>query len=63
MSAALTLLIPIALLAVAVVLALGLWNMLRAGSGNASQKLMRWRVVLQFVAVVLVMTAIYFARG
>jgi len=49
-----------ALIAVAIVLALGLWNMLRAGPGNTSQKLMRWRVVLQFVAIVIVMAAIYF---
>ncbi len=53
--------IPMVLIAVAVVLCLGLWNMLRAGSGNMSQKLMRWRVVLQFVAIIVVMTAIYFA--
>ncbi|MHA1547695.1 MAG: twin transmembrane helix small protein [Alphaproteobacteria bacterium] len=46
-----------------VVLGLGLWNMMRAGSSNFSQKMMRWRVGLQFVAVILVMTAIYFTRG
>jgi len=55
--------IPLALLAVVIVLVVGLWNMLRDGPGNRSQKLMRWRVVLQFVAVILVMTAIYFTRG
>lgn len=53
-------LITVALVAVAVVLAVGLWNMLRHGSANLSQRLMRWRVVLQFVAVVLMMTALYF---
>jgi hypothetical protein len=63
MNAALYSLIPLALLAVVVVLVLGLWNMLRDGPGNISQKLMRWRVVLQFVAVILVMTAIYIYRG
>jgi hypothetical protein len=63
MSPVLTFLIPLALLAVVVVLGLGLWNMMRDGSGSTSQKLMRWRVVLQFVAVILVMTAVYFARG
>lgn len=52
--------IPIALIAVAVVLCLGLYNMLRAGPGNMSQKLMRWRVVLQFAAIVIVMAAVYF---
>jgi hypothetical protein len=54
-------LLPVALGAVALVLALGLWNMARAGSANTSQKLMRWRVGLQFVAIVVLMTA-YLAR-
>lgn len=62
MSAALSAFIPLALLAVVVVLGLGLWNMLRAGPGNKSQKLMRWRVVLQFAAVVIIMAAVYFTR-
>jgi len=52
-------LIPLALLGVVAVLALGLWNMLRGGSAKLSQKLMRWRVVLQFFAIVAVMAAIY----
>jgi hypothetical protein len=63
MNTALYTLIPLALLAVVLVLVLGLWNMLRDGPSNISQKLMRWRVVLQFVAVILVMTAVYFTRG
>ena len=63
MNTALYILIPLALLAVVVALVLGLWNMLRDGPGNISQKLMRWRVVLQFVAVLLVMSAVYFTRG
>lgn len=62
MSTFFTSIIPMVLIAVAIVLCLGLWNMLRAGSGNTSQKLMRWRVVLQFVAIIVVMTAIYFAE-
>jgi Hypoxia induced protein conserved region len=53
--------IPFALAAVATVLLLGLWNMLRGGSSNLSQTLMRWRVVLQFIALCLVMAAIYFS--
>jgi hypothetical protein len=52
--------IPIALVAVAGVLFLGLWNMMRGGSPNLSQTLMRWRVILQFIALCLVMAAIYF---
>jgi hypothetical protein len=53
--------IPFALVAVATVLLLGLWNMMRGGSPNLSQTLMRWRVVLQFIALCLVMAAIYFS--
>ncbi len=52
-------LVPIAIGAVAIVLLLGLWNMLRGGSPNVSQRLMRWRVGLQFVAIVIIMAAIW----
>ncbi len=54
--------VPVSLAAVACVLGLGLWNMLRAGDSNLSQKLMRWRVGLQFLAVILIMAAAYFMR-
>ena len=37
-----------------VVLCAGLINMMRGGSSNTSQKLMRWRVGLQFVAILVV---------
>jgi hypothetical protein len=53
-------LIPIALAAVAVVLTLGLWNMARGGSASRSQSLMRLRVAAQFVAIVVMMAALYF---
>ncbi|MCE9648546.1 MAG: twin transmembrane helix small protein [Parvibaculum sp.] len=52
---------PILMAAVVVVLGLGLFNMLRGGSGSRSQMLMRWRVGLQFLAVILLMLALYFA--
>lgn len=52
-------LVPVALLAVVGVLGFGLINMMRGGSANLSQKLMRWRVLLQFVALVTVMLAIW----
>ena len=48
-------LLPIAVAAVAVVLLLGLVNMMRGGSANTSQRLMRLRVLLQFVAIVIAM--------
>ena len=51
--------VPAAVVAVAVVLLLGLGNMLRGGSPNTSQKLMRLRVLLQFVAVVVIMLTIW----
>jgi len=47
--------VPIALAAVAFVLLLGLINMMRGGSPNTSQRLMRLRVLLQFVAIVVAM--------
>ena len=51
--------VPIAIGAVAVVLVLGLANMLRGGSPSTSQNLMRWRVVLQFIAIIVIMTTIW----
>lgn len=52
----------VAVLAVFVVLLLGLWNMMRGRSSNTSQTLMRWRVGLQFLAIVIMMTAVYLGR-
>jgi hypothetical protein len=54
--------VPVAIGAVAVVLLLGLVNMMRGGSPNTSQKLMRMRVLLQFVAIVVIMTTIWLMR-
>jgi hypothetical protein len=51
--------VPIALAAVALVLFLGLTNMMRGGSPWRSQKLMRLRVLLQFIAIVIVLIAIW----
>jgi hypothetical protein len=55
-------LVPVAIFAVAVVLVLGLVNMMRGGSPNTSQKLMRMRVLLQFVAIVVIMATIWVMR-
>jgi H+/Cl- antiporter ClcA len=52
-------LIPIALASVAAVLLMGLFNMMRGGNPNRSQNLMRWRVFLQFLAIVLAMLTIW----
>lgn len=54
-----TFVLPIALAAVTVVLLLGLFNMMRGGSPNTSQRLMRMRVLLQFVAIVIAMLALW----
>ncbi len=53
------LLLPIALGAVTLVLVLGLFNMMRGGSPNRSQKLMQLRVLLQFVAIVITMLTVW----
>lgn len=52
-------LVPIAIAIVAVILLFGLWNMMRGGSPNTSQNLMRARIVAQFVAIVLIMAALW----
>ena len=52
-------LVPLAIGAVAVVLVLGLVNMMRGGSPNRSQQLMRMRVLLQFVAIIVIMATIW----
>jgi len=52
-------LVPVAVGAVAMVLLFGLVNMMRGGSPNTSQKLMRLRVLLQFVAIVIIMFTIW----
>ena len=51
----------VALGAVFVVLVLGIINMMRGTSPSTSQTLMRWRVILQFVALVVMMGALYLA--
>jgi hypothetical protein len=51
--------VPIAIAAVAVVLLLGLINMMRGGSPNLSQRLMRLRVLLQFIAIVVIMLTVW----
>jgi hypothetical protein len=52
--------VPVGAVAVVLVLFAGLFNMMRGGSANTSQKLMRWRVMLQFITIMLVMGAVYF---
>ncbi|HWG06826.1 MAG TPA: twin transmembrane helix small protein [Beijerinckiaceae bacterium] len=51
--------VGVAVGAVALVLLLGMANMMRGGSANTSQLLMRWRVGLQFVAIVIIVVVLW----
>ena len=56
--------LPLALLAVLVALGLGIYTLFRGGetARSYSNKLMRWRVGLQFLAIVL-LALVVFLRG
>jgi Hypoxia induced protein conserved region len=49
----------IAVVVVFAVLIFGLYTMMRGTSPNLSQKVMRWRVGLQFVAIIIIMATVY----
>lgn len=55
--------VGIAVGAVAIVLVLGLANMLRAGSADRAQQLMRLRVLLQFIAVLIILAVVWYRSG
>ena len=61
MEYALRWILPFAVAAVVIVLGFGLFNMLRGGNPNLSQKLMRARVLLQLGALIIVMAILYLA--
>ena len=63
MSTVFNILAILVMVGVVVVLVRGLINMMRGGSGNTSNKLMQMRVILQFVALVLILLAVWFNRG
>lgn len=58
-------LIPLALLGVVTVLALGLISYSREGqkARERSNRLMQWRIILQFVAVVLIVVFVLILQG
>ncbi len=58
-------LIIIAVIAVVIVLMLGLGGFAGGGAFNKanSNKLMRWRIIAQFIAVVLIVAYVYFIKG
>lgn len=60
MHAATNLIIALGIGAVAIVLILGLVNMLREGNSNMSQALMRWRVGLQFFVILIIIGVLWF---
>lgn len=57
-----TLLSSLAIIAVAIALFLGLWNMMRGGSANRSQTFMRWRVGLQFIAIIILLAGLWLSQ-
>jgi hypothetical protein len=63
MENAVSILVPVAVGAVALVLIMGLFNMMRGGDPNRSQRLMRLRVLLQFAAIVIIMAVVWFRGG
>lgn len=62
MSTVFNILAVLVMVAVVIVLIRGLINMMRGGDGVTSNKLMQMRVLLQFVALVLILLAVYFTR-
>ncbi|HUI20479.1 MAG TPA: twin transmembrane helix small protein [Methylocella sp.] len=60
MNSASNLIIAIGIGAVTVVLVLGIINMLRGGSPDRSQTLMRWRIGLQFAVIVIMLGVLWF---
>ena len=63
MQTAFNIAIALALLFVVIVLGMGLWNMLKGGLGNTSQRLMRLRVIGQAVALILLLGALFLFGG
>lgn len=62
MSGILLILVILAVGAVFAVLLLGLFNMGRGSNPQTSQKLMQWRVGLQFLALLIILLAIWLAH-
>ena len=62
MSMILSILAVVLMIATAAVLLAGLRNMMVGGPGNTSQKFMRMRVMLQAIAVIVMVAAVYFSR-
>ncbi|MFU0506018.1 twin transmembrane helix small protein [Pseudaminobacter sp. NGMCC 1.201702] len=63
MATAFNILAIIVMIGVVIVLMRGLLNLMRGGPGSKSNKLMQMRIILQFLALVLILLAVYFNRG
>jgi uncharacterized protein HemY len=57
--------VAIAVLVVAGILVAGLYTLFKGGdvSRSWSNRIMRLRVLAQFIAIIVIMTVLYFARG
>jgi len=57
--------VAIAVLVVACILVAGLYTLFKGGdvSRSWSNRLMRLRVLAQFIAIIVIMTVLYFTRG
>lgn len=55
-------LLPLFILLTTIALVVGLYGLLKGGkySGNFSNKMMRMRIILQFIAIVIAMLVLYF---
>ena len=63
MTLTLNILVMLAMAALVIILVMGLWSMFKGG-GRLSQNLMRARVIVQFVAVILlVLLAFFMSKG
>ena len=63
MSSFLTYLTLVVMALVALVLVRGLFNMLKGGSGNTSDKLVEMRGLLQAIAIALIMLTLWITGG
>ena len=53
----------VAIAAVTIVLLIGLRNMMKGGDANFSNKMMQLRILLQLIAIILIVGALYFHRA
>ncbi|MFA7307853.1 MAG: twin transmembrane helix small protein [Hyphomicrobium sp.] len=52
----------VATIAVLAVLLYGLWTLMKGNNSNLSQKLMRWRIGLQFLAILIILAYAFVSR-